>query len=984
MLKLTNVKKIYTTKAGDVAALDGINLVFPDNGLVFVTGASGSGKTTLLNVIGGLDGINEGEININGRSFSSLDAKESDSYRNTFVGFVFQEYNLLPDYTVRQNIEMANELQGKKTTDEEFENLLDLMGISGHGQRLPSELSGGQKQRVAIARALLKNPQILMADEPTGALDSVNGIQIMEILKNLSKTKLVIIVSHDLELAEKYADRIIRLKDGLVVEDFEINDVEIDGNCHVSENSISILEGASLNDDEAKKLVKAIKEKKKIEITKVVTIKEKKKTEVNLDKEYNGEEVKLIDSKMKIKRAISMGLKSLKVKPLRLFFTILLSVVAFAVFGIFDTVASYNRAVLISNTLRDNGWQTSTLVTTLNYYGDSIVDSYAIGVGQEDVEQIKQKTNFGFKGLFDLSGKNEETLVTEFGSMKLKRGDSYYLKNLIGAMEVSNSEIENGVIKGFNYNVLYKEEDFDFTLKYDADGVLDEDSLHRVGVSTYFLDVITKYFSKDNGNHYGFTFGGKKINSVEDYLGTSFVTYQDGGNHRWTISAIIDCGPIVNDQELLKKFEELKGANDTDEDKEVASKFQTYINNGGHRTMFVSENFANEYVNLYNRGTLYKSNGCSFRVSGENLETKKVNDFFYNIKDQQGKNNVLFFDDSRNDEPISLADREVIVSFGNLITGVDYGTFDKLFYLDNLLPSQNEKTRAIELIATLEKENVLVPEEYWGYPEDEQVYMVKRDALKEFIALIGHDESKFKQLTIEKVLQDDEVVSGCKLKVVGVYFDINCPIASKSWRPFMVNDNVLKEFEICQNQGNYYKLISPINKASAMSVANLMSVENGIGLVWYKNYDLEMLTENHTTVQKFFNLFLYVALVLALFSMFMLFNYMSTSISAKKQSVGILRALGSSGKNVFIMFIVESLIISIINAFFACIVTSIACVIVNQYIINVMGIGLTFATFGIRQILVLFGISIGTAIVSSVLPIIKISKQKPVELIRKV
>ena len=145
-----------------------------------------------------------------------------------------------------------------------------------------------------------------------------------------------------------------------------------------------------------------------------------------------------------------------------------------------------------------------------------------------------------------------------------------------------------------------------------------------------------------------------------------------------------------------------------------------------------------------------------------------------------------------------------------------------------------------------------------------------------------------------------------------------------------------------------------------------------------------MLTENHATVQKFFNLFLYVALVLAVFSMFMLFNYMSTSISAKKQSVGILRALGSSGKNVFIMFIVESLIISIINAFFACLVTSIACIFVNQYIINVMQMTLTFATFGIRQILVLFGISIGTAVVSSVLPIIKISKQKPVELIRKV
>jgi ABC-type lipoprotein export system ATPase subunit len=214
MLQLQNVTKIYKTKAGDVKALNGISLTFPDSGLVFITGKSGCGKTTLLNVIGGLDGIDSGEICVQDKKFSSFSATEYDSYRNTFIGFIFQEYNLLPEFTVEKNIKIAMELQGQKTDDEEFEKLLKDVEIDEFRDRNPSELSGGQRQRVAIARALVKHPRIIMADEPTGALDSDTGEQVLETLKKLSKKTLVIVVSHDKEFAEKYADRIIHLVDG--------------------------------------------------------------------------------------------------------------------------------------------------------------------------------------------------------------------------------------------------------------------------------------------------------------------------------------------------------------------------------------------------------------------------------------------------------------------------------------------------------------------------------------------------------------------------------------------------------------------------------------------------------------------------------------------------------------------------------------------------------------------------------------------------
>ena len=203
MLQLKNVIKTYNTKAGVVNALDGVSLTFPSSGMVFVLGKSGSGKTTMLNVIGGLDGIDGGEILIQDKQFSTFTAKEYDSYRNTFIGFVFQEYNLLAEYTVEYNIKIAMELQGRPVDEEECDRLLREMEIEGLKNRKPSELSGGQRQRVAIARALVKEPRIIMADEPTGALDSATGTQVFDMLKKLSKEKLVIVVSHDEEFAEK-------------------------------------------------------------------------------------------------------------------------------------------------------------------------------------------------------------------------------------------------------------------------------------------------------------------------------------------------------------------------------------------------------------------------------------------------------------------------------------------------------------------------------------------------------------------------------------------------------------------------------------------------------------------------------------------------------------------------------------------------------------------------------------------------------------
>lgn len=367
MLELKNVTKVYRSKKGNkTVALDNVSLTFGETGMVFVLGKSGSGKSTLLNVLGGLDKYDQGEIIIQGKSSRDFKNQDFDSYRNTYIGFVFQEFNILEDYTVYRNVALALQLQKRDVSRQKVETILEKLDLKGFEHRKPNELSGGQKQRVAIARALIKDPDIIMADEPTGALDSTTGAQVFDVLKEISKEKLVIVVSHDREAAEKYADRIVEFQDGKVIRDSGVSE------------------------------------------------------EMKPTKGFE-----LIKSKLPWKESFKLGFGSLNHKKIRLAFTILLAAAALIFLGLSDTMSSFElgnaQAKLVSETKEG-----TLLLQHLERYDEwnSISKSFR----KEDLAEVEKQNDILKRPVYKIQYQDERISLSSLGLRRTVSDDSsaYY------------------------------------------------------------------------------------------------------------------------------------------------------------------------------------------------------------------------------------------------------------------------------------------------------------------------------------------------------------------------------------------------------------------------------------------------------------------------------------------------------------------------------------------------------------------------------
>lgn len=399
-MKVKNVSKSYPIKKGEkVQALRGISFDLPDIGMVVILGKSGCGKSTLLNILGGLDRFDSGDVECFGKSLKSLSRKELDDYRNSCVGFVFQEYNLIPELDVFDNIALPLQLQGQTDNDEKVKSVLEQVGMSGFERRKVEELSGGQKQRVAIARALVKDPKIILADEPTGALDSNTGERILQILKGIAQERLVVLVTHDREFAEKYGDRIIELADGLVIRD-------------------------------TAEAYQSTEETKLPELRK---------------------------SKMPVKTAFKIGCSNFKHHPYRVFSTVLLSVIAFSLLGISLTVAFMDPAKAFAEAMIRDGIEFSAIYKKEHYenpnaidqsldqfLGEPLTPSRELPMTMEDAEFLQSKFDISYALVYtDKICSFQNSVAATLKQMQeaaLAHPDTNYLPHANGFIAMSEEE----------------------------------------------------------------------------------------------------------------------------------------------------------------------------------------------------------------------------------------------------------------------------------------------------------------------------------------------------------------------------------------------------------------------------------------------------------------------------------------------------------------------------------------------------------------
>ena len=645
MLEVKNLSKIYSTKGGvTVKALDDVSVVFPETGMVFLLGRSGSGKSTLLNVAGGLDKPDGGEVIVKGKSSKDFSGSDFDSYRNTFIGFVFQEYNILNEFTIEQNIALALQLQSKPNDKAAVAALLEQVDLAGYAKRKPNTLSGGQKQRVAIARALIKEPEIIMADEPTGALDSATGKQVLDTLKKLSEKKLVIVVSHDREFAEQYGDRIIELKDGKIISDVtkvynspkdivgdETRKEELPNVAMVSEDTIAIRNSESLTDEDVRKIAEMLRKKGGEAIITadehdLPGVKRACKINENGDKEsfkdtvppkakeYDGSKTKFIKSKLPMGHAIKMGASGLKSKPIRLIFTILLAVAAFILFGVVSTFMLYDPDYSISVGLQDAGYTSLKLNKTYVYTRTSMKVDNATGEETEEysyenenytlfgVSEVTEKNKNGLKfaGVFTYNQnpyQNSETasvgVLKDGNSLSPSVSDSlkeyYPTDDLVGFTDCGKAYLEgNG---------------FRITGNYPATPT-------EIMLSDYFAEM----FVQTEGN--GITQKDQLVGKTVRLNGFGF------NSKEFVVSGIVNTG------EIPTKYNDLKTSGNPNDPERIQLKesLEDYLSHGFETLIYVSEDFYETYSDHIRKDNYGGSSVPSKYVMKLRVETYYIND----------------------------------------------------------------------------------------------------------------------------------------------------------------------------------------------------------------------------------------------------------------------------------------------------------------------------------------------------------------------
>ncbi len=579
MIEIKNLTKIYKSKHKmDCKALDNISFSLPDKGFVFIVGKSGSGKSTLLNMISGLDSFTSGDIIADGNSFNEMSKTDFDKYLSSYVGFVFQDYRLIDDFTIKQNIEIALDISGEKNNISYY---LDKIGLQGHENRYPTELSGGQKQRVAIVRAIIKNPQIILADEPTGNLDSVTTIQVLNLLKEISKEKLVIVVSHDMNDAFTYADRIIELADGKIVKDrskkegyrnmFEI----VDNIAYLPHHKdLSKRQIASILKNK-KSLIKIVQKNSGFIPTKEQIIQTKKV-------DFKANKI----SKSNKKKLFSIFFKRRKFSKV---LTIFLSAVLISLFYVIQAFVSFDSNRSTAQDLIYNNKPSVELTKAYKPEQGTSLSNYTINyVDDSDIEAFKEVYPTGnIYKMFNNTISIMSYSVDGGTILNIKSNcDEFYIKETYGVLNCDESFLidlygnENNELEYLSYNEVIKD--------------------YGIFISDYVADSMMFY-------------NPKKYQSYEDVLGE----YQYQGINKVYINGVFNSNYKEKYSDLFNSFSSLIGDMQSSVENDDFAAFITEVAN----YLGVAYNFNSDYENaiqtLEFKDLLTVERSCAYDENGK-------------------------------------------------------------------------------------------------------------------------------------------------------------------------------------------------------------------------------------------------------------------------------------------------------------------------------------------------------------------------------
>ena len=1059
MLEVKNLVKTYKltdkSKTKEVVALDNVSITFPETGLVFLLGKSGSGKSTLLNAIGGLDTFDSGEIIIKGKSSKSFSQSDFDSYRNTFIGFIFQEYNVLEEFTVAKNLELAIELQGRDASPEKVQELLQMVEMENLAKRKPNQLSGGQKQRVAIARALIKEPEIIMADEPTGALDSRTGKQVMETLKKLSKTKLVIIVSHDREFAEIYGDRIVELMDGKIIRDVtkkEVQAVKTSSGISVIDNEIIhikkgqkpskedmeiIFKEIMKNSEEGDTII-SLSERANAEMKKANAITDDGNKEVFKDttpedvdkKVYDPNKFKLIKSRLKFKDSFKMGASGLKHKKAKLVFTILLSFIAFTLFGVIDTLSSFNRPQAVWSTVEKFDNQYVKLLK-----GKPYGDGRAMGMPWTETDTLLLNEKFP-----DIQFLNVVNTGRYFGT-PWGSGSTNTLS--INGLESQGTVLTSAFYSGMMY--------------------LPEDKVQTLGVSIEYGRLpnkskevaITKHmYNALKANN------AEKVKEYSDVVGGSYgsIEMYNSKSGNWTKYTIVG---IVDDKSDFSKYAEYS-TEEINSDYKLQDKIRTEITQSMATMLFISEedsaSFGNAMPNidieLY-KGETYLQGGSQTLSEVNTLSgkfNKNLRQSAERLSDWVYYKNGTFY---KNGEIVDLAPNEIIIT-KNMLSSMNISEDDMKLNINSETPfklqmKENGSTikeftvvgywtdyTYVPILSSADVEffnsrynNSSITYSYtFGQDSgDLNIYYYDLSQAKSVKGYIESNSSNCKwewflenDTNITYLRSDKQFVSG-NLNIahneIVLPEDMLSNIGTEEELKAMIEEGLVVDFKMGDNDNPTnlfsFTVVGLTSYWQSMYVSNNTLEDINKELIGCADYTIAILSDNHSENEKFikyceeFNnlntkytvqngataildefgeiintatkYIVWVGVGFAAFAGLLLMNFIATSISYKKREIGILRALGARSFDVFGIFFNESFIIAFINFVLATVATFVASAIISDVLIKELGIELVLLSTGIRQVVLIFGVSLLVAFLSSLLPVYKIAKKKPIDAI---